>query len=75
MPERGMGEILDEILEILKDREWHELCEIVEKVQLTEGKATKALDVLAKTWIKYNPQKRRAKITPSGLKLLKLPRP
>lgn len=75
MPKREIGEILDEILELLKDRERHELWEIAEKIRLSEENAIKALDILAEYgWIEYNPEEKRAKITPSGLELLKLPR-
>lgn len=75
MAKREIGDILDEILELLKDRKWHELLETIEKTQLTEDKAKKALDFLAKYgWIEYNPERKIVKITPSGLELLKLPR-
>lgn len=75
MPELEIGEIMDEILELLKDGVWHELWEVTERIRLSEENAIKALDFLAKYgWIEYNPEKKRARITPSGLELLKLPR-
>ncbi len=65
---------LDEILELLKDSQWHSLDEIRAQVSLSEDKLKEIIRFLEEQeFISIDKNKMRAKISPLGLTFLELP--
>jgi len=64
--------VIDEILGLLKDGEWHDLNEIMEKFRLTESRAETVTNFLAEyNFIQLDKERLRARITSPAFNFLK----
>ena len=74
MYSRQKWDTLDEILELLRDSQWHPVKEMEEAIWLPEEKLVDILRFCADfDLINYVDGKSRVKITPPGLSVLRLP--
>jgi len=63
---------IDEILELLRNGEWHELKEIVDETQLHEFKVELITSFLAEyDFLDYNKREKKIKLSPQMLLFLK----
>lgn len=63
---------IDEILELLKNGEWHELKEIADKTQLHEFKVELITSFLAEyDFLEFNKKEKKIKLSPELLLFLK----
>jgi len=63
---------IDEILELLKNGEWHKLKEIADKTRLHEFKVELVTSLLAEyDFLKYDKEEKRIKLSPQLLLFLK----
>jgi len=63
--------VVDEILKLLEDGEWHDLNEIIEKSRLRKFKAEVITNFLAEyAFIQLDKERQRARLTPPALSFL-----